>query len=147
MAKNRLTGFQSKLPSGQQSRKRLVKRVKGLTLAFLAAAVAMVVIYKTVLEKEYKPHKVFKSPNADYSLLILVENEAFNLSFNSNSDYRKAKAVLKDQNNKTVVESSLFLGCDFLLGDLNVQWDVANKFVHFSKFNSIDLQNLKMVCH
>lgn len=129
----------------------MVKRVKRLTLVFLAAAAAaaaaMLMIYTTVLERKYKTHKVFKSPNEDYSLLIFVENEAFNLSFNSNSEYRKAKVMLKDQNNKTVVESPLFSNCDFLLGDLDVQWDTVNKVVHFSKFNSIDLQNLKMVCH
>ena len=106
-----------------------------------------ILIYFIFLKTKYTEYKTFKSPNGAFSLVVYMECNPYCLSFNSDFEYMKAFVELKDKNNTVVVNPSIFSNCDFAIGDLNVSWDTSNKIVYYNKFDSIDLQQMKMSCN
>ena len=110
---------------------------------FIFSTLIIILIYlnqsKFILTKRYT------SPNNKY-ILELYEETDYKPFFSLSSEHGFAEAyvVLKDTQGKLLLEPYWYDSCDFLIGDLRIEWN-KNR-VYFTKFNSIDLTSISFDC-
>jgi len=94
---------------------------------------------KFVLESVYEEHNTY---------MLEVYRQTNNNSvtgLSSSAGFAQAYVKLKDKQGKVLLEPKWYASCDFIIGDLNVIWDVNR--VYFTKFNYIDLTTMSFDCN
>ncbi len=130
-----------------------MKNFKTYLKGCLIAGIIIFIIVGAVLyfkfKSEFTEYERFNSPDGKYTLIVYIDSSPSYLvtSFHSDSSYREAYVVLIDKkDNKTLAKTNFFNGCYFIIGDMEIEWDMKNEKVHFTKFNYIDLNTMRMSC-
>ncbi|MCI3939175.1 hypothetical protein MQX03_18535 [Chryseobacterium aahli] len=103
---------------------------------------AIILIVFTILyffRPKYNEYAIYKSPNNKYVMKIFVKKNTYHLSLTSEADYKKAYAVLEDNNGKVIYNPPFYNRQTFLLGDLNIEWDFTENKVYYTKFDFLSL--------
>lgn len=98
--------------------------------------------------KKFVRQEVFKSTNSLYILEVYKEvsyKPLFSLS--SEQEFAEAYVVLKDKRGKVLLEPHWYASCDFIISDLQVEWQDKVSRVYFTKFNYIDLTTMSFDCY
>ncbi len=113
-------------------------------IIFIFLLLMMVFIYLN--QSKFILKETYISPNNEYILEIYEETEYrpfFSLS--SEQDFAEAYVVLKNNQEKVLLEPYWYASCDFLIGDLQLEWKQGK--VYFTKFNFIDLDEYTFDCY
>ena len=105
----------------------------------------LIIVFIYLSQAKYTLQKTYASPNSDY-ILEVYEETGYKPFFSlvSEQGFAKAYVVLKNKQGKVLLEPHWYASCDFLIGDLMIDWD-ENR-VYFTKFNYIDLKNYTFSC-
>ncbi len=116
-----------------------VSILKPKIYAFAKEALFQSMNKKFVLESSYKEHN-------RYTLEVYrqINNNSFT-GLSSSAGFAQAYVVLKDKQGKVLLEPKWYASCDFIIGDLDVGWNVNR--VYFTKFNYIDLTTMSFDCY
>ena len=100
-------------------------------------------LFQTI-NKKFELH----STHGEHKYTLEVYQQSNYNSFaglSSSVGFAESYVVLKDKQNKVLLEPHWHASCDFIIGDLAVDWD-ENK-VYFTKFNFIDLKDYSYHCY
>ena len=106
----------------------------------------LIIVFIYLSRSKYIPRKTYASPNSEYILEVYEETgyKPF-FSLASEQDFAEAYVVLKNKKGKVLLEPHWYASCDFLIGDLMIDWD-ENR-VYFTKFDYIDLTSMSFDCY
>jgi len=96
------------------------------------------------INKKFELH----STHGEHKYTLEVYQQSNDNSFaglSSSVGFAESYVVLKDKQNNVLLEPHWYASCDFIIGDLAVDWD-ENK-VYFTKFNFIDLKDYSYDCY
>jgi hypothetical protein len=69
------------------------------------------------------------------------------VGLSSSSGFAEAYVVLKDKQGKVLLEPHWYASCDFIIDDLQIEWQEKVSRVYFTKFNYIDLTSMSYDCY
>lgn len=95
-----------------------------------------------IMQPKYVFSKTIESPNKEYSLDIYVQKNFKHIGFSSQNAYKDAKVVLKNNEGKTILKPN----CTFIIGDLNISWQLDEGKVYFTDKNFINIKNKDCFC-
>lgn len=99
-----------------------------------------------IINKKFVLAKTYEVKDKQYALELYVNSNYKSFAgFSSSHGFAEAYVVLKDVQGNVLLEPHWYASCDFLLGDLRIDWD-ENK-VYFTKFNYIDLTSMSYDCY
>lgn len=122
-------------------------KFKKRTAIIFSIALLLAISMYFLSKKNYSLLKTYPSPNSNYSLEVYKEkNYKPLISLASESGFARAYVVLKDAQSNIILKPSWYAPCKFRVGDLNVDWQINQNRIYFTKFNYIDLKNNSFSC-
>jgi len=99
-----------------------------------------------IINKKFVLSKAYEIEDKQYTLEVYRQKNYKSLiGLSSSHDFAEAYVVLKNKQGKVLLEPHWYASCDFLIGDLQIDWD-ENR-VYFTKFNYIDLTSMSFNCY
>jgi len=101
-------------------------------------------VLSQTINKKFELH----STHGEHKYTLEVYQQSNDNSFaglSSSVGFAESYVVLKDKQNKVLLEPHWYASCDFIIGDLDVRWSINR--VYFTKFNYIDLTLMSYDCY
>jgi len=105
----------------------------------------LIIVFIYLSQPKFILKETYTSPNHGY-ILELYEETGYKpfFSLSNEHDFIEAYVLLKDSQGKILLEPHWYASCNFLIGDLQLEWQKEK--VYFTKFNFIDLDEYTFDC-